>query len=56
MDESRAIKILLDEPEILINKQVFRMKTEVVPTSNGIRFILLLGEVTINLSWLHSVQ
>jgi hypothetical protein len=32
------------------------MKTEVIPTSNGIRFILLVGEININLSWLHSIQ
>lgn len=40
----------------MVNKQVMRMRTEVVPTSNGIRYVLLLGEVSVNLSWLHSVQ
>jgi hypothetical protein len=56
MDEKRAVKILLDQPEIIINRQAVRMKTEVIPTSNGMRFILLVGETTINLSWLHSIQ
>lgn len=32
------------------------MRAEFVPTSNGMRFILLVGEAVINLSWLHSVQ
>jgi hypothetical protein len=35
---------------------VVKLKTEFVPTSNGIRFVVLLQEAVINLSWLHSVQ
>ena len=56
MDEPRALKLLLEEPEVLINRQVVKLRTEFVPTSNGMRFIILIGEALINLSWLHSVQ
>lgn len=41
---------------MLMNRQVVKLKTEFVPTSNGMRFIILLGDTMINLSWLHSVQ
>ena len=56
MDESRALKYLMGQPEVLINKQVVKVKTEIVPTSNGMRFIILVGTTMINLSWLHSVK
>ena len=56
MDESRALKCLMGQPEVLINKQVVKVKTEIVPTSNGMRFIILVGATMINLSWLHSVK
>ena len=32
------------------------MRTEFIPTSNGMRFVMFVGEAMINLSWLHSVQ
>lgn len=56
MDESRAIKLLLEEPEVLINKQVTKLRTEFIPTSNGIRFIMLVGDALVNLSWVHSIK
>ena len=56
MDQSRAIKILLEDPEVLVARKVVRMRTEFVPTSNGMRFVVGLGDTLINLSWLHSVQ
>jgi hypothetical protein len=56
MDESRAIKLLLEEPEVLINKVVTKIRTEFIPTSNGIRFIMLVGNSLVNLSWIHSIK
>lgn len=41
---------------MLINRQVTRLRTEFIPTSNGMRFVILIGEAMVNLSWVHSVK
>jgi len=56
MDEAQAVNCLMASPEVLINKQVAKLKNEIVPTSNGMRFIIFVGTKMINLSWLHSVK
>jgi hypothetical protein len=48
--------LLLEEPEVLINKQVAKLRTEFIPTSNGIRFIVMVGDALVNLSWVHSIK
>ena len=40
----------------MINRQVVKLKTEFIPTSNGMRLVLIVADALINLSWLHSVQ
>ncbi len=35
---------------------MIRLRTEFIPTSNGIRFVLFVGDVMVNLSWMHSVK
>lgn len=47
---------MLEEPEVLINRQVTRLRTEFIPTSNGMRFVILIGDAMVNLSWVHSVK
>jgi hypothetical protein len=56
MDEPRALKILLEQTSVLISKKTTTMRAEFIPTSNGMRFVLLIGENMINLSWMHSVK
>jgi hypothetical protein len=41
---------------VLINRQITKIKTEFIPTSNGMRFVMVVGDVLVNLSWVHSVK
>lgn len=56
MSEERAAKVLFDSYEVLINRVRNKLHAEFVPTSSGLRYILVMNDNYVNLSWVHSVQ
>ena len=52
-----AIEILLDNYEVMANRVRSTIRAEFVPTSKGLKYILLLSDGSyVNLSWVHSAQ
>ena len=57
MTFDQAISFLLESHEVLINRVRNTIRTEFIPTSNGLRSVLLLEDgYYVNLSWVHSVR
>lgn len=49
--------MLLENYEVIINRGRTNIRTEFVPTSKGLKYVLILGDGSyVNLSWVHSAQ
>lgn len=52
-----AIDVLLENYEVIVNRNRTTIRTEFVPTSKGLKYILVLADGSyVNLSWVHSAQ
>jgi hypothetical protein len=57
MSEEMAIELLLESYEVMVNHSRTSAKVEFVPTSKGLKYVLVFNDLTyVNLSWVHSAQ